>query len=752
MDKQTYAVLKKKIDNVTENIDEVVDGWLEENIAQETGYVLDSTLSMSNAAAPADKVGDLKTAINDARIAFPVSAWENKGIAASTGEKQTNAKRLTLKNRIGLDSRNDVTLFTTGDYSFSVVVYQGRTYVGYMKTGGGTTKTAADCWKGTSFTISMATYGSYQFDIVLYRSDNANMSASESTCLLYYINGTLGTIEDTTQNASYNFIGTKNAIIASDIKANGRRDYASSELWEIGAISILPEGWFYPEGYDARIRLKKGNFLFLKKGDVVKLTDYSNARFYIGYRYNNQYYYSANWKTSDYVVTTDGEYNICVARLNDSTPISSLSDLLNLLVIERPYGIKNVKDYGALGDGTTNDATAIQNALNTGGTIFFPAGTYAVGNQLIFYSDTHIIMDDGATILRNAEKNGVFYSHCSNSTLEYNGVHDVIFEGGTIDLGTSITQGGLGIGVIHGSNIIIRNVTFKHFNKGYHACDICCSKDITVENCIFSDILSDSEYAECIQIDSADQFTSFPSPELTSGAETFDSTPTINVEIYGCKFYLNSYSPAIGNHNDIASKGIMFHDNFIIGNGGSRGAVAFDHYAEYYPNPNATTEIMIHHNIFEGCTYGFKFDVDGTGKAYIRDNIFKDIGTLKINPTSDVGEFTNNIGADSDDPFIVTLTPTAQDYSGTMDKTVAEIKSAYDAGKRIVFRVMESATSYSDVAVTMTYQGAFLQYPSFNAFIVMDQLNLLVFAFTGTTNDGTSATYGTTIYPLTPMS
>jgi len=42
-----------------------VNTWLSENVAQETGYVLDSTLTMSNAAAPADKVGDLKSAFSD---------------------------------------------------------------------------------------------------------------------------------------------------------------------------------------------------------------------------------------------------------------------------------------------------------------------------------------------------------------------------------------------------------------------------------------------------------------------------------------------------------------------------------------------------------------------------------------------------------------------------------------------------------------------------------------------------------------
>ncbi len=50
------------------------------------------------------------------------------------------------------------------------------------------------------------------------------------------------------------------------------------------------------------------------------------------------------------------------------------------------FGCFNVKEYGAVGDGVTNDATAIQDAINAaeviGGTVLFPAGTYYVGTEL----------------------------------------------------------------------------------------------------------------------------------------------------------------------------------------------------------------------------------------------------------------------------------------------------------------------------------------------------------------------------------
>jgi Pectate lyase superfamily protein len=53
--------------------------------------------------------------------------------------------------------------------------------------------------------------------------------------------------------------------------------------------------------------------------------------------------------------------------------------------------IINVKDYGAKGDGVTDDRAVIQSAINYlantlyGGTIFFPVGNYRVGGTLIVY-------------------------------------------------------------------------------------------------------------------------------------------------------------------------------------------------------------------------------------------------------------------------------------------------------------------------------------------------------------------------------
>lgn len=62
MDLQTYALVKSKALN---DLPGVVDDWLGDHVDPETGYVLDTTLAMDNAAAPAKTVGDALTAQSD---------------------------------------------------------------------------------------------------------------------------------------------------------------------------------------------------------------------------------------------------------------------------------------------------------------------------------------------------------------------------------------------------------------------------------------------------------------------------------------------------------------------------------------------------------------------------------------------------------------------------------------------------------------------------------------------------------------
>ena len=68
-----------------------------------------------------------------------------------------------------------------------------------------------------------------------------------------------------------------------------------------------------------------------------------------------------------------------------------------------PSGAFNVKAYGAVGDGVTDDTVAIQAAATasavSGGTLFFPTGTYVVSSGITGLNNSGItISGHGATI------------------------------------------------------------------------------------------------------------------------------------------------------------------------------------------------------------------------------------------------------------------------------------------------------------------------------------------------------------------
>lgn len=69
--------------------------------------------------------------------------------------------------------------------------------------------------------------------------------------------------------------------------------------------------------------------------------------------------------------------------------------------VEKPV-VFNVYDFGAKGDGITNDQNAIQKAIdackNTGGTVLFPKGDFLTG-QLVLGSNMTLNLDSAATIL-----------------------------------------------------------------------------------------------------------------------------------------------------------------------------------------------------------------------------------------------------------------------------------------------------------------------------------------------------------------
>lgn len=100
--------------------------------------------------------------------------------------------------------------------------------------------------------------------------------------------------------------------------------------------------------------------------------------------------------------------------------------------------------------------------------------------------------------------------------------------------------------------------------------------------------------------------------------------------------------------------------------------------------------------------------------------------------------------------LIVTLTPTSPDYSGTMDKTVAQINAAYKAGMEIWLKLEAEGMGYLMERASLGNGSPAATYPSFNAYYINP--DLMLYVYTGYTNDGTKQTYSTKVYSLTPAS
>lgn len=83
--------------------------------------------------------------------------------------------------------------------------------------------------------------------------------------------------------------------------------------------------------------------------------------------------------------------NLIMARIPYTTLLARAGDILQAAewneVMRQLHGWWSVRSYGAIGDGVTDDTSAIQAAINDchaggGGIVFFPNGTYLIGGAL----------------------------------------------------------------------------------------------------------------------------------------------------------------------------------------------------------------------------------------------------------------------------------------------------------------------------------------------------------------------------------
>jgi len=173
-------------------------------------------------------------------------------------------------------------------------------------------------------------------------------------------------------------------------------------------------------------------------------------------------------------VLVSGPGGIAPVRLRKGTEGQVLTVAGNTLTFSAPTPQLNVRSYGATGDGTTDDRTAFQTALNDlntagGGTLSVPRGTYVLSAPLSVYPNTVIMGSGWGSVLKNkGAHNGytlVFVPLTGANT--FLGCHGVRITNLKIDANCFSQTGG---GCIDGYGAINCTIDHCHLTNPYERC------------------------------------------------------------------------------------------------------------------------------------------------------------------------------------------------------------------------------------------------------------------------------------------
>lgn len=211
-----------------------------------------------------------------------------------------------------------------------------------------------------------------------------------------------------------------------------------------------------------------------------------------------------------YVASGDSSPDRLAAGTNGQLLVADSGEATGLKWAQPTIDVYNVKDYGAVGDGTTDDQTAIQNAIDAaetagGGIVYFPEGTYIVSGTPQVTGNNIIITGTGSgskILLASATLNaagttiGIWINGGSN-VLVYNICVDGNF-GNIAKNGTYVTSSTLWDPIIakygaEGPKTYIyagNGVDFDTYLQYRAPIRITDATNVTVQNCLIENSIS----------------------------------------------------------------------------------------------------------------------------------------------------------------------------------------------------------------------------------------------------------------------
>jgi len=240
--------------------------------------------------------------------------------------------------------------------------------------------------------------------------------------------------------------------------------------------------------------------------------------------------------------------------LGDSTPITTSQQRT---LQNRLDEYVSVRDFGAKGDDSTADLTAIQNAIDelyidtdkddtrSRRVLFFPAGTYKISSALKIPPFAHLVGEGpDKTIIKNSGNNAVMVMQDDEGNVGSNignssATTPTQIQITNMTLRQSVAYGGVSLDRV--TNAYFNNVKFQGtFASG--GTDASTSKGVTVTNSTATHSTSNIVFNQC-------QFTKF--------ARLIDlSFNCTNIKFHACDFKTSFYGALIGAEMDGSTTGL----------------------------------------------------------------------------------------------------------------------------------------------------------------------------------------------------
>ena len=241
--------------------------------------------------------------------------------------------------------------------------------------------------------------------------------------------------------------------------------------------------------------------------------------------------------------------------LGDSTPVGTSQQRTTQ---QRLDDYVSVKDFGAKGDDSTADITAIQNAIDeiykdtdkddvrSRRVLFFPAGTYRINAALKIPPYAHLVGEGpDKTIIRNSGNNAVMVTMDDEGNVGANignsgATTPTQIQISNMTLRNTVAYGGISLDMV--TKAYINNVKFQGSYASSGA-DASNSKGVTVTN-------STSTYSTTGVVFNQCQFTKF--------ARLVDiSVDATNIRFHDCDFSTAYYGSLIGAEMDGSTAGLI---------------------------------------------------------------------------------------------------------------------------------------------------------------------------------------------------